>query len=86
MGSVFKTILYAAAMQAGMSFADTDIDEPIEIMQGQQLWKPHNWDHQFVGRITLAYALSRSNNIVAIKTFLRVGADRNSGLGQKISS
>ena len=75
MGSVFKTIVYAAAMQAGMTFADRDIDEPIEIMHGQQLWKPHNWDQQFVGRVTLAYALSRSNNIVAIKTFLRVGAE-----------
>ena len=75
MGSVFKTIVYAAAMQAGMSFADTDIDEPIEITQGQQVWRPHNWDHQFVGRVTLSYALSRSNNIVAIKTFLHVGAD-----------
>ena len=75
MGSVFKTIVYAAAVQAGIEFNETEIDEPIEIMQGQQLWCPHNWDRTFVGRITLANALARSNNIVAIKTLLRVGVD-----------
>lgn len=75
MGSVFKPILYAAAMQAGFSFADTEIDEPIEFLQGNQLWKPHNWDHKFIGTMTLAHALARSNNIVAIKTLLRVGID-----------
>jgi penicillin-binding protein 1A len=75
MGSVFKTIVYAAAMAAGINFYETEVDEPIEIMHGQQLWAPHNWDRTFSGRITLANALSRSNNIVAIKTFLRVGAD-----------
>lgn len=75
MGSVFKTIVYAAAMQAGINFDETEIDEPIEIMHGQQVWAPHNWDRTFVGGMTLANALSRSNNIVAIKTLLRVGAE-----------
>lgn len=75
MGSVFKTILYAAAMEAGLSFADTEVDEPIEILQGGHMWRPHNWDHKFTGQMTLAHALARSNNIVAIKTFLRVGAE-----------
>ena len=31
MGSVFKPILYSAAIQKGFSFADTDIDEQLEI-------------------------------------------------------
>ncbi len=83
MGSVFKPIIYACAMQAGMSFADTEIDEPMEIMYGQQLWSPHNWDQKFVGPMTLAYALARSNNIVAIKTFLRVGAEPIVALAKK---
>jgi penicillin-binding protein 1A len=75
LGSVFKPIVYAAAVQKGLSFADTEVDEPIEMTLGSQLWCPHNWDFRFSGRITLASALSRSNNIVAIKTFLKVGAD-----------
>lgn len=83
MGSVFKTILYAAALQAGLSFADTQIDEPIELMQGGQLWQPHNWDHKFIGQMTLAHALSHSNNIVAIKTFLHIGAEPIINLAKK---
>ena len=83
MGSVFKTILYSSAMEAGFSFADTEIDEPMEMLHGAQLWRPHNWDHKFVGQMTLAHALARSNNIVAIKTFLRVGAEPIVALAKK---
>lgn len=83
LGSVFKPIVYAAAIQAGFSFADTEVDEPIEMTLGSQLWSPHNWDHRFLGRITLASALSRSNNIVAIKMFLKVGAESIIELAKK---
>ena len=75
MGSVFKPILYSAAIDAGNSFANTEIDEPLELQIGTQLWAPHNWDHSFMGRMTLAYALSHSNNIVAIKTLLKTGIE-----------
>jgi penicillin-binding protein 1A len=73
-GSTFKPLVYAAAMQAGKSFADTKIDEPFELIQHNKAWKPRNFDRTFRGQTTLAQALSRSNNIVTIKTFLDVGA------------
>jgi len=72
-GSIIKPLIYAAAMENGMTFADTEIDEPTEWVQNGVVWAPKNYDKKFNGQITLAYALSRSNNIVAIKTFLRVG-------------
>jgi len=74
MGSVFKPILYAAAVQAGINFTHTEVDEPIEIDVGSSCWSPHNFDHQFRGQMTLAHALSISCNTVAVKTFLAVGA------------
>jgi penicillin-binding protein 1A len=74
MGSIFKPLIYACALQAGLHFTDTDIDEPFEMMQPNgALWKPNNYNDQFNGRITLAYALSHSNNIVTIKTLLKIG-------------
>lgn len=76
MGSIFKPLVYAAALAEGKSFADTEIDEPFEWTQGSQVWKPHNYNHEFLGKMTRAYALSHSNNIVAIKTFLSIGAQR----------
>jgi len=74
-GSIFKPLIYAAAVQGGMNFSDTEIDEPFElIQQSGTIWAPNNYNHRFNGQITLAYALSHSNNIATIKTLLNVGA------------
>jgi penicillin-binding protein 1A len=83
MGSTFKPLVYAAAIQAGMSFADTALDEPLELEQGTSLWSPKNATGDFEGEMTLAYALSHSNNIVAIKTLLAVGIDQVIALAKK---
>jgi penicillin-binding protein 1A len=72
-GSIIKPLIYAIAMERGMTFADTEMDEPTEWVQDGVVWAPNNYDKKFNGQITLAYALSHSNNIVTIKTFLRVG-------------
>lgn len=82
-GSTFKPLVYAVALQAGMNFADTAIDEPIEIVQGTTVWRPRNVYREFNNQMTLAYACSHSNNIVAIKTFLAVGAERVIDLAKK---
>ncbi|MCK4265563.1 PBP1A family penicillin-binding protein [Candidatus Babeliales bacterium] len=74
-GSSFKPIVYAAAIQAGYSFDSTWIDEPLEMTLGREIWKPRNWTRRFDGEMTLVKALSTSNNIVSIKTFLKVGPD-----------
>lgn len=72
-GSIFKPILYASAIDVGMSFVDTDIDEEFHMKQGGTTWSPNNFNMKFAGQMTLANALSRSNNIIAIKTLLKVG-------------
>ncbi len=73
LGSGFKPIVYAAAIERGMSFADVEIDEPICVIQDQTEWEPKNFNRQFNGPVTRAYALSRSNNIVTVKTLLDTG-------------
>ncbi|MDP3889060.1 MAG: PBP1A family penicillin-binding protein [bacterium] len=75
-GSIIKPLIYAAAMQAGMNFAHTEIDEPITIEQPNGTWEPKNFNDRFNGQVTLAYAISQSNNIVAIKTLLAIGAQK----------
>jgi penicillin-binding protein 1A len=82
-GSVFKPLVYAAALQAGSLLTDTEIDEPFELVQNNMVWRPNNWDLKFHGPITLAYALSRSNNIVSIKTLLKIGAQPVIDLAKK---
>jgi len=73
-GSIIKPLIYTVALQKGMTFADTEIDEPFELIQNNTVWKPKNYDKKFHGQVTLAYALSHSSNIIAIKTLLKVGA------------
>lgn len=74
-GSVFKPILYATALEHGMSLLDTAIDEPLKIKSGGALWEPRNHTRTFEGEMTLARALSYSNNMISIKTLLEVGVE-----------
>jgi penicillin-binding protein 1A len=73
LGSIFKPIIYAAALEQGLNFWDVVIDEPIEIEQNSVRWTPHNFNRQFDGAMTRAYALSHSNNMISIKTLLDTG-------------
>lgn len=73
LGSVFKPLIFASALAQGKRFDDVVIDEPVSINDGAgRFWEPNNYNLQFNGPITLAYALSRSNNIGTIKTFLDI--------------
>lgn len=82
-GSIFKPLIYTVAMQRGMTFADTEVDEPFELVQNGAVWAPKNYDKKFHGTVTLAYALSRSSNIVAIKTFLKLNPHAVINLAKK---
>lgn len=82
-GSIIKPLIYAAAIQQGMTFADTDIDEPFELIQNNTVWKPKNYDKKFHGQVTLAYALSHSSNIITIKMLLKCGVHAIINLAKK---
>lgn len=83
MGSIFKPIVYAAAIENNMNFAQIELDEPIEFITNGTIWKPRNNTGYFDGSMTLAKALSFSNNIIAIKTLLKVGGQKVAKLAQK---
>lgn len=91
-GSTFKPLIFTVALQKGMNFAQTEIDEPIEVVQANSSWKPRNAIRRFEGEMTLARALAHSNNIIAIKTLLSVGFEpvialaRSCGLPENIPS
>jgi len=74
MGSVLKPLIYAAAINNGAQLSQTEYDEPFSLQQPSGIWTPKNYNKKFSGQVTLAYALSRSSNIVAIKTLLATGA------------
>lgn len=84
LGSIFKPIVYAAAIEQGYNFSHTEIDEPFEMMVGASLWAPTNYNKQFKGQMTLAHAIAHSNNIVAIKMLLRVGVEKVLEVAQRM--
>ncbi len=82
-GSTIKPLVYTVAVENGISCADTDVDEPFELVYNNTTWAPRNYNKKFNGLITLAYALSHSNNIVSIKTFLRLNPHKVIELAKK---
>lgn len=85
MGSVFKPIVYAAALQAGYDFRHVEIDEPIEVAFQGQVWRPRNNNRAFDGSMSLARALSVSNNVIAVKTLVLAGCQEVATLGEKFN-
>ena len=75
-GSTFKPLVYAAAYESGyypMSiFYDTPVIQESE-KEGEEDWRPKNFDGQFMGEMTLERALQVSNNSVTIKLAQKIG-------------
>lgn len=74
-GSLFKPLIYTIAYEHGLYPTDICIDEPTTFMSGTTAWQPRNVTNRFEGPMTRARALTNSNNIIAVKTFLEVGAE-----------
>ncbi|MFH7319787.1 penicillin-binding protein 1A [Desulfurivibrio sp. D14AmB] len=74
-GSAFKPIIYAAALEKGMTPADIIIDEPISLRGAgpRQVWEPRNFGNRFHGPTTLRDGLVYSRNIVTIKILQQIG-------------
>ena len=77
-GSAFKPILFAAALEEGMTPSSIIIDSPETLAGFNQAlnWKPKNYDGKFKGAITLRNALEQSRNIPTIKIAHKLGIKR----------
>jgi penicillin-binding protein 1A len=72
-GSSFKPFIYAAALAKGYSPATTVLDEPIEIENNKNNWKPENYGHNYSGSMRLRTALAKSKNLVSIRLLQEIG-------------
>ena len=77
LGSLFKGVLYAAAVDQGYTAASTVIDEPVSYDVGpeQDLYEPTNYDHTYEGPITLRRALEKSRNVPAVWMMNELGPE-----------
>ncbi len=92
-GSVFKPVIYAAALDKGYTPATVIIDSPIVFDDEEHdfTWKPKNYGKKFYGPTLLRDALAKSRNIVTIKILQDIGIDyvidyaRNLGVNSDLS-
>ena len=71
-GSAFKTVVYLAALEAGLSRHQKFKDGPINING----WQPKNFDGKYAGYVTMETALARSINTVAVRIAELLGTER----------
>ena len=78
LGSIFKPIVYTAAIDKGFTPVSVFIDEPVSFEAGpnQPPYAPMNYDRTYEGPTTLRRALEQSRNIPAVKALIEVGAEQ----------
>jgi len=72
-GSAIKPLLYAAAVEKGITAASLWSDEPVAYpgANGRE-WKPLNFGREAFGELSLRQALAHSSNVVAVKVLDQV--------------
>lgn len=84
-GSAFKPIIYAAALDKGLTPATIIEDAEVEYPDGAGgVWKPRNYDGIFHGSVTMREALTNSINIVSVKIMEQIGASYAAEYAKKL--
>src|SRR5262244_1700434 len=84
-GSVFKPIVYAAALANGVSPDSVFIDAPHEIIFGNQIYRPQNYGGRFSNQpVTLRDGIVRSLNVVAVDAAIMVGLRKVADLAEEM--
>ncbi|MCB0323574.1 MAG: PBP1A family penicillin-binding protein, partial [Bdellovibrionales bacterium] len=85
-GSAFKPFIYLAAVEH-LNYTPSTIvpDSPISMVAGNgKVWAPQNYDHKYLGPITLRTALQRSRNVVSVYLLQRLGVQRGIQSARKL--
>lgn len=85
-GSAFKPVVYALALERGMTPASVLVDTPIvyEDVEREFRWKPRNYEGKFYGKMTLTDALTYSRNVVTIQLVREFGIRAVQDMGRRL--
>ncbi len=75
-GSTIKPFVYLSALERGMSPEHLLLDAPIVgWREGNQLWKPENYDKKFLGDVPLRLSLETSRNVTTVRLVEEIGVE-----------
>ena len=76
-GSAFKPFVYMAALDHGYSPATLIEDAPFvfDPGEGQEIWKPANYSHEFYGPTPLRMGIEKSRNLMTVRLANAVGTE-----------
>src|SRR5262249_30390463 len=84
-GSVFKPVVYAAAVANGISPETIFQDSPREFVFGNEIYRPQNYGGAFSNQlVTLREGIVRSLNVVTVDAAMRVGLPKIADIAQKM--
>ncbi len=73
-GSAFKPFVYAAAFETlGLTKDTIFLDETLEIETNEGIWRPDNYNDDYYGEVSLAFAMKKSLNSVAVQLGQKTG-------------
>jgi penicillin-binding protein 1A len=74
-GSSFKPFVYMAALDKGFTPSSLILDAPFEYNQGPglPLWKPENYDQDFMGATPLRVGVEKSRNVMTARLANAIG-------------
>jgi penicillin-binding protein 1A len=85
LGSGFKPIVYAAALDKGYTPLTSIADAPVTFQVGERsFWSPQNYGRKYSGPLDFASALKHSINIIAVKIFHDIGIDYTIAFAHKL--
>jgi 1A family penicillin-binding protein len=73
-GSSIKPLIYAAALEKGITASSLWNDTPVAYNRGNgEAWKPLNYGSEQYGELSLRKALAYSNNVITVKLLETIG-------------
>ena len=72
-GSSFKPFVYLAGAINGFGSGHILYDVPIEVSDAGHVWTPSNYDHAYLGPLTMRRALALSRNLATVRLAMEIG-------------
>lgn len=85
-GSAFKPVVYTTALENGFTPSTVIMDAPIVIDQGPglPLWRPENFEKDFLGPTTLRVGLEKSRNLMTVRVAQAIGMKKVAEMAKRL--